>query len=563
MRRYVRLFPLLLLLLLSCDRMTSEKVFRKGLVVSSDRIASEVGLDILKQGGNAIDAVCATALSLAVTFPRAGNLGGGGFALIHTSDSQPVSFIDFRETAPGNINPKYYLDDSGKVVRARAIVGPGSAGTPGTVAGLYEMHRKYGQLQWNQVVHPARMLADTGFIVGASLAASLADYSDDLSQFRSTAEIFVKDGRTVQRGERLRQEDLALSLVLIEEKGRDGFYLGETAVKIADFCQAQDGFISLSDLESYQPVWREPVRFNYAGLDIFTAPLPSSGGVVMGQILKILDRYELSKYTALRSEYIHLFTESARLAFADREAYLGDPDFGHDFSKSLLDDAYLTSRTQSIRTDQASASEDVQPGIPDQSRESDNTTHLVVADGAGNVVSLTYTINLNYGSKAVVAGAGFLLNNEMDDFAIAVGQPNAFGLIGGEANKIEPKKRMLSSMTPTIILKANHPYLALGSPGGSKIITAVAQTIINYATFGESLTNAISLPRFHHQWQPDNLFVERAGFPAATLEVLRALGHNVVERDRYSEVMGVSFSEEGSYFSGVADARGSGYVAGY
>lgn len=548
---------------LSCDKITTEKLYRQGVVVSSDRIASEVGLDILKQGGNAIDAACATALSLAVTFPRSGNLGGGGFALVYAADSQIVSFLDFRETAPDSVDPGYYLDSAGQVVRSRAIVGPASAGTPGTVAGLYEMHRRYGRLKWGQVVHPARILAGGGFTVGEALASSLAEYKDDLSRFPSTADQFLKNGRPPQSGDLFKQNDLALTLVLIEEKGRDGFYLGETAEKIADFCQANDGFISLSDLESYQPVWRTPIKFKFAGLDVYAAPLPSSGGVVMGQILKMVDQYELARYSPRRAEYMHIFTEAARLAYADREEFLGDPAFSPDYSQSLIDDAYLTSRMKSIRTDRATPSKDVLPGIPDNINESDNTTHLVVSDGGGNIVSLSYTINLNYGSKAVVAGAGFLLNNEMDDFAIAVGQPNAFGLIGGEANKIEPGKRMLSSMTPTIILKSGNPYLALGSPGGSKIITAVAQTIINYVIYEESLPNAIGLPRFHHQWQPDKLYLERDGFPPETIAKLKAMGHNVFERDRYCEVMGIRFSSDGLYFGGTADKRGSGFVAGY
>lgn len=563
MRRVMFLIPILMLLLLSCETITTEKIYSRGLVVSSDRIASKVGLEILKQGGNAIDAACATALALAVTYPRAGNLGGGGFAVLYSADSQKVSFLDFRETAPRTVDVGYYLDSLGQVVRTRAVIGPASAGTPGTVAGLYEMQLRFGKLKWGQVVHPARMLADTGFVVGDSLAASLAEYAEDLTQFPSTAETFVRDGRTPKSGEQFKQNDLALTLVLIEEKGRDGFYLGETAQKIADYCQTHNGFITLSDLETYQPVWRAPINFKFAGLDIYTAPLPSSGGVVMGQILKTLDRYELSQYSPLHPEYIHLFTEAARLAYADREAFLGDPAFTPDYSSSLLDEAYLASRMKSIKTDRATPSEEIRSGIPKQSQESDNTTHLVAADSDGNIVSLTYTINLNYGSKAVVAGAGFLLNNEMDDFAIAVGQSNAFGLIGGEANKIEAGKRMLSSMSPTIILKSHHPYLALGSRGGSKIITAVAQTIINFAIFGESLPNAIGLPRFHHQWQPDKLFLEQDSFSPETIHHLQSLGHNVVERDRYSEVMGISFSADGKFFSGTADSRGPGFIAGY
>jgi gamma-glutamyltranspeptidase/glutathione hydrolase len=548
----------------SCGTVGSESVYRRGAVVCSDRTAAETGVDILKNGGNAVDAACATALALAVTYPQAGNIGGGGFALIYLADSAEVFFLDFRETAPAAASAELYLDSAGRFDPQKSLIGPLAAGTPGTVAGLWEMHRRFGHSQWADLVRPARTLALQGVIVDSSLAAALADDEKSLCRFDATSRIFLPGNELPRPGDRLIQRDLAATLKRIERDGKDGFYGGETADLIAAYCARNGGLITVDDLESYEAVWRQPVRFRYRDLDIYAAGLPSSGGIVMGQILKMLETYELERYTAGNPHYMHLFTEAARRAYADRAEYLGDPDFVADLSGQLLDSGYLLSRQRSIDPRHATASSEILAGMPKVRHESDQTTHLVVADEKGNIVSLTYTINAWFGCKAVVPGAGFFLNNEMDDFAIVPDEPNQFGLTGGDANRIEPGKRMLSSMTPTIILRGGLPYLALGSPGGSKIITAVAQTIINYCIYRMPLHKAVSHPRFHHQWRPDTLYVERNGYDPAVIQRLTEMGHHVIERSPFGEVTAIGFSEDRRFMTGAADPRrGGGYAAGY
>ena len=556
-------FFLLIIIFSSCGEIGREQVFSTGLVVSSDKIASEVGLQALKQGGNAVDAACAAALALGVTYPWAGNIGGGGFAMIYIADSQDVYFLDFRESAPQSSVSDMYLDSSGDVDDDKILFGPSASGVPGTIAGLSEMHRLYGDKKWSDLVRPARLLADTGFLIGEDLASSFAEYEQTLRRFPATEAVFFPEGRPLQPRERLIQSDLGATLAAVEVGGRDAFYRGETAQKIADYCADNGGRITMSDLENYQTRWHQPVRFKFRGLDIYCPGLPSSGGIVMGQILGILESFELEKYQAQSPEYIHLFTEAARQAYADRSEYLGDPDFTIDMTDELLDKNYITNRLKSIDADHASSSTEILPGLPRSGKESDQTTHLVVVDNWGNVVSLTYTINLSYGCKAIVPGAGFLLNNEMDDFSSSPGKPNSFGLVGGEANKIEAGKRMLSSMTPTIVIKSGRPYLALGSPGGSKIITAVAQIIINYHIYGMTVGEAVAAPRFHHQWLPDLLYMEQGGYDITTIQKLIGMGHNIKERSRYSEVMAVEFSPDGKFFIGAADPRGPGHIAGY
>lgn len=546
----------------SCDRIQTEKIYRHGIVVCADAIAADAGIEILREGGNAVDAACATALTLATTLPRAGNIGGGGFALIYVADSQKVFFLDFRETAPAATDAAKFMAGE-QVDREKATVGPLSAGVPGTVAGLYEMHRAFGNSDWPDLVKPARMLADTGFTVPDHLAASLSEYRDDLNRFESTRKVFLPDGSPPAAGSRWVQKDLAQTFSLIESGGRDGFYAGETAEKIALFCQQHGGAMTVEDLAAYQPVWRNPVRFTFRGLDVFAPGLPSSGGIVMGQILSMLESYELEKYTAQSPDYIHLFAEAARRAYIDREQYLGDPAFTHDFTKELLGKEYIATRLQTIDPDKATPSDEILPGMPKR-KESDQTTHFVVADEAGNIVSLTYTINLSYGSKAVVDGCGFLLNNEMDDFAIAPGQPNAYGLVGGKANVIAPGKRMLSSMTPTIIMRNGNPYMALGSPGGSRIITSVAQTIVKRRVFDMPPAEAVQSPRVHHQWQPDILYIEQGTVDSIVIRDLISRGHTVRERSPFGAIMALCFSFDGKFVTGVADERRRGAaVRGY
>jgi gamma-glutamyltranspeptidase/glutathione hydrolase len=553
-----------LLCVISCDTLNSEKVYRHGAVACSDIIAADIGLQILKDGGNAVDAACATAFALAVTYPQAGNIAGGGFALIYLADSQQVFFLDFRETAPAAARVETFLDSEGKVDRDKVVSGPLAAGIPGTVAGLHEMYQRFGSLDWNNLIQPSRLLADTGFIIGRTLAEALAEDQEVLRKFAATEVIFFHKGKPIESGQRLTQSDLALALNLIEQEGRDGFYQGETAEAIAAYCADNGGLITEKDLQNYNPKWREPVHFKFRQLDVYAAGLPSSGGVAMGQILKTLEQYELERYTAHSPEYIHLFTEAARRAYADRSEYLGDPDYTENLTQQLLDDSYIASRIKSIDPDRASSSADILPGIPKGQSESDQTTHLVAADIHGNIVSLTYTINAWFGCKAVVPGFGFFLNNEMDDFAILPDAPNMFGLTGSAANRIEPGKRMLSSMTPTIVLKSGQPYMALGSPGGSKIITAVAQVIINHNIFGMNVNEAVRSPRFHHQWMPDILYLEQGHYGIGIIQKLIGMGHNVKERTPYSEVMALGFSDDGIFITPAADPRrGGGSAVGY
>ncbi|MEZ5357595.1 MAG: gamma-glutamyltransferase [Candidatus Zixiibacteriota bacterium] len=558
MKRFIPLFACILLLsgffFSSCDYIQTEKLYRQGIVVCADPIAAGIGLETLENGGNAVDAACATAFALAATLPSAGNIGGGGLALVYIADSQKVFYLDFRETAPAASDAKRYLAEDNQVDRHKATVGPLSAGTPGTVAGLAELHKTFGVFDWAELVKPARLLADTGFMVLPHLAESIAEHQDDLNSYASTSAIFLPNGAPPQAGTKFIQKDLGQTLSLIEAGGKDGFYAGETAEKIAAFCLQNGGLITAEDLAAYKTVWREPVSFTFRDLDIYASGLPSSGGIVMGQMLSILDQFELERYTAQSPEFIHLFTEAARRAYVDREQYLGDPEFTHNFTKELLDKDYIATRIQTIDPNKAGSSEEILPGVPKR-KESDQTTHFVIVDRDGNIVSLTYTINLSYGSKAVVDGCGFLLNNEMDDFAIAPGQPNAFGLVGGEANTIQPGKRMLSSMTPTIIMRKGRPYMALGSPGGSKIITSVAQTIIKRRIFDLPLAEAVNSPRVHHQWQPDILYIEQGTLDINIMQELIARGHNVKERTPFGEVMAVGFSDDGKFVSGVADHR--------
>ncbi len=548
------LFCIIFLVGTSCDKLQTEKIYNNGMVVCADPIAAGFSLGVLKEGGNAIDAACAAALTMSVTMPRAGNIGGGGFAVVYLAESKEVLYLDFREMAPGTSDAKKFMNDDNEVDRDKALVGPLSSGVPGTVAGLYELHSKYGKSQWNSLVKPARMLADTGFAMYDYLAESLGEYREPLSRYESTRNIFFPDGATPEADMQFIQKDLAQTLGHLEASGRDGFYTGDIAAKIVDFCAKNGGVITMEDLQAYRPIWRTPVKFTFRDLDVYTSGLPSSGGIVMGQILSMLDTYELEKYTFQSPEYIHLFTEASRRAFADREKFLGDPDFTHDYTTELLSEQYIATRLQTLDIKQASSSSEIMPGMP-KKIESDQTTHLVTTDAWGNIVSLTYTINSPYGSKAVVAGCGFILNNEMDDFAIAPGQPNAYGLVGGEVNKIEPGKRMLSSMTPTIILSKGKPYMALGARGGSKIITSVTQTIINHRIFGMSVTEAVRAPRIHHQWQPDVLYIEQGTLNINVMQDLISIGHNVKERSPFCSVMAIAYSPEGKFISGAGDNR--------
>jgi gamma-glutamyltranspeptidase/glutathione hydrolase len=551
---------LVLSLLLSCTSIEVSTLYENGAVATAAPIATTIGVDVFKKGGNSFDVAVAVAFTLAVVHPEAGNIGGGGFALIHDGQSGSVRALDFRETAPAAAREAMFLDDSGEVVAGLSLNGAMACGVPGTVAGLYEIWRRYGSLPWEELVGVAAVLADTGFVVDAYLAQSLSDNREVLSRFTETVRVYYPDGRTPKAGDRLLQPELAKTLYLIAAEGKGGFYEGWVAEQIVRCMARHGGLISADDLRAYQTVWREPVHFDFDGFDVYSMSPPSSGGMIIGQIMRLIEPFDFTRYSPGSSEYIHLFSEAARLAFADRSQHLGDPEF-YDVPAGLLDDAYLESRREHIDLEHAAPSHNVEPGIP-PGRESDQTTHFSVCDRSGNVVALTYTLNRSYGCGLVVDSAGFLLNNEMDDFSIKPGVPNLYGLVGGEANKIEPGKRMLSSMSPTIVLERKRPCLVLGAPGGSKIITVVAQALLNHIRFGLNVMEVCRQPRFHHQWLPDVLYLEEGGFDINTIQNLIRFGHNVEAREPFSDLQIISVDASG-LMTPASDPRKRGTSGGF
>ncbi len=546
----------------SCGSLTVETFYENGVVVTSSPIATEIGLDILKQGGNAFDAAVGVGFALAVSYPEAGNIGGGGFALTYDARAGEVNALDFREKAPAGATVDMFLDSNGFVIENSSLSGSRAAGVPGTVAGLYSLWEKYGSLDWYQLLQPSYMLADTGFILDQYLASSMAAYSESLRYFPETEAVFFADNTNPKAGDRFIQKDLAATIQRIALDSLNGFYSGKTADLIIETMEKYNGLIDYDDLESYQPVWRKPVKFSFDSLDIYSMPPPSSGGVLLGMILKLLEPFDFSIFTPRSPEYIHLFAEACRLAYAERAVHLGDPDFVSNPVEVMLSNDFLDARRGLIDKSRAGISREIESGIPQNFPESESTTHFSIADRFGNLVSLTYTLNTRYGSRLVVGGAGFLLNNEMDDFSIKPGVANVYGLIGGEANEIAPNKRMLSSMSPTIVLKKGKPVLALGTKGGSKIITTVAQALVSYSRFGLNLKQIVNMPRFHHQWLPDTLYLEKSGFDINIKQDLIAKGHNIKERNRYSELMIISINENGM-ITGAADPRRNGSVSGY
>ncbi|PKK83951.1 MAG: gamma-glutamyltransferase [candidate division Zixibacteria bacterium HGW-Zixibacteria-1] len=562
------LFPAILLiaavsfLIFACGMVTVEKYYPDGVVATASPIATDIGLEVLKEGGNAVDAAVAVGFALAVCYPEAGNIGGGGFAMIRDAQTGRIEALDFRETAPAVATKEMYLDEQGNVIPNSSLLGAKAAGVPGTVAGLYEMWKKYGSLDWYRLIEPAIKLADTGFLLDDYFAGRLAQYARDLSYFPETKSVFFKGGSTPAKGEKLTQKELASALERIGLDSLDGFYSGETADLIVQSMEKNGGMISHEDLSGYRPVWRQPVHFKFDSLDIYSMPPPSSGGVIIGEILKIIEPFDFFQYSPDHAEYIHLFTEACRLAYADRAVHLGDPAFVDNPVAELLNPNYLESRRALINLQSAANSQEIGSGLPDKSVESESTTHFCISDKDGNLVSLTYTINASFGSKLVVEGAGFLLNNEMDDFSIKPGVPNLYGLIGGRANEIEPGKRMLSSMSPTIVMLKDRPFLALGAPGGSKIITTVAEAIINFTRFDLNLQKTVECPRFHHQWMPDTLYLELGGFDINVKQDLISRGHVIKEIEPYSDLQMVHIAVNG-LMSGASDPRKNGRSAGF
>ena len=497
---------------------------QRGMVVAQEKLAAEVGAQMLEQGGNAVDAAVATGFALAVTLPQAGNIGGGGFMMIHIAEADETYALDYREMAPSAAHRDMFLDEQGNADSWFSRSSIMSSGVPGTVAGFLDAQERFGKLTRQQVLAPAIALARDGFPVSEAQAWSFAQSAAKFVRYQSSSQYFLPGGKPPAAGDLFRQVDLADTLARIAEQGRDGFYLGVTAQLIVDEMQRHNGLISLQDLANYQPRWREPVRGSYGGYQVVSMPPPSSGGVHLLQILGVLERLGIGQYEHNSADYLHYLVEAMRYAYADRSKYLGDPDFVDVPVASLLEGEYLQALADRIQPDQATLSTQIEPGryLPP---ESPQTTHYSVWDGEGNVVSNTYTINFSYGNGIAVQGAGFLLNNEMDDFAAAPGVPNGFGLLGGDANAVEAGKRPLSSMTPTLVFdQEGKPVIATGSPGGSAIITIVLQVILNILEHDMSPAQAVSVPRIHHQWMPDSIRWE-SGISADTRHLMELRGH--------------------------------------
>ncbi|MFK8103036.1 MAG: gamma-glutamyltransferase [Saprospiraceae bacterium] len=532
----------------------------KAMVVSAHPLASKVGTDILKMGGNAVDATIAVQFALAVTYPRAGNIGGGGFMLIRQNDGT-VSSLDYREKAPSRATRDMYLDSLGNVIAGLSQRGPLAVGVPGSVDGLITAHQKYGKLKdFKVLIEPAIQLAEQGFGITKMEADRLNKFKADFQKFNEATIPFLK-ATPWKAGDQLLQKELAATLRLIRDQGRAGFYEGVTAEKIVKEMESNNGIISLQDLKNYQSKWRAAITVPYKDYTVYSMPPPSSGGVALAQLLKIVEAAPLQEWGFHATNTTHLMVEAERRVYADRAQHLGDMDFYPVPTDSLLHQDYLQARMKNFSDQQASESEAILAGKFEVQLESFETTHTSVVDEAGNAVSVTTTLNSNYGSKVVVDGAGFFLNNEMDDFSAKPGVPNQFGLIGAEANAIQPEKRMLSSMTPTIVTKKDKVFLVLGTPGGSTIITSVFQVFLNVAEFGMSLEEAVNAKRFHHQWLPDEIMYEVGAFDEATIKDLKAMGHQFNEKKYIGLVKAIQVSADGKMI-GVGDARSEDHAAG-
>lgn len=532
----------------------------RGMVASEHRLATQVGVDILKKGGNAVDAAVAVGFALAVVLPNAGNIGGGGFMVVHDAASGKDVAIDFREMAPAKASRDMYLDEQGKVVAERSLYTHLAVGIPGTVAGLAHAQAKYGKLKLADVMAPAIRLAEEGFEVSPQLAGLLEVEKDHLAKWDSTRAIFFKGDQPLRAGETLANKDLAESLKQIAADGPKAFYEGTIATRIAEEMSKHGGLVTTDDLKAYKVVEREPVAGSYRGYTVKSMPPPSSGGTHIIQMLNVLERFPLKDMGSDSAQTIHVMAETMKLAYADRSEYLGDPDFTKVPVKGLTSRGYAEELARKIDPEKATPASSIKPGKP-QPYESDQTTHFSVADDQGNVVATTYTLNLNFGSGIVAAGTGILLNNEMDDFSAKPGVPNAFGLVGGDANAIQPYKRPLSSMSPTIVLKDGKPWLITGSPGGSRIITTTMETIIDHIDFGMNPAESAASPRVHHQWTPDELRVEK-GLSPDTVKLLQQMGHKVVVKPTMGRTQTIQVLPTGLY--GYSDPRNpDGATAGY
>jgi gamma-glutamyltranspeptidase / glutathione hydrolase len=558
----------LLILQFSCSKPPPPVSSKNGMVVSTSSYASKVGVDILKKGGNAVDAAVAVGFALAVTYPYAGNIGGGGFMVIHLADGKNIA-IDFREKAPLSAHKDMYLNKVGDFVPELSQTGTTSAGVPGSVAGLIYALERYGTLPLSKVIQPAIDLAKNGWILNARDDRIFNDNRQVLEKYPSTRKIFMKDSTTYKEGDLFIQPELAWTLEQIKEYGRDGFYKGRVAELLAKQVRSLGGYITTEDLEKYQPVEREPVIGNYRGFQVVSMPPPSSGGIALVELLNILENYNLANDGWGSSKYIHHLVEAMKYVYADRTYHLGDADFYPVPKEQLISKDYAKTIFYKIEEakNKAVPSSEIKALNVSSIHESTETTHYSVYDSFGNAVSTTTTINSAFGSGIVVEGAGFLLNNEMDDFSGKPGVQNQFGLLGTEANSIQPEKRMLSSMTPTIILKDGRPFIIIGSPGGSTIITVVLQVILNCIDFDMNIREAIEKPRIHHQWMPDSLYFEQRALTQEVKNELTAMGYALADKDADLRILGIAegimIDNKNKIVYGADDPRGGGLAVGY
>ena len=530
---------------------------RKPAVAMPDSYSADAAMQVLKEGGNAIDAAITAQFVLAVTLPEAGNVGGGGFMTIKFEDS--TDFLDYREMAPKSAHRDMYLDQAGNVKPYESLFGAKASGIPGTVAGMWAAHKKYGTLDWERLVAPAVDLAENGFVVHEKLANNIARYISR-TQEKGIKSNFSDYFSEAKAGTTFKQPELAETLKAIQQQGKDGFYKGEVATHIVDFMQQNGGLITHDDLQAYKAVWRKPLQLTWQGYELITAPPPSSGGVAVAQWIGMLEAYDATHDLPAQNstEYIHVMSEIGKRVFADRAEYMGDPDFVSVPVKALTDADYINERAADIQPASISDTPSIKPGL----KESEDTTHFSIMDRWGNAVANTTTINLTFGSGVVVTGAGFLLNDEMDDFSAKPGVPNFFGAVGGEANAIEPYKRMLSSMTPTLVTKADQVVLVTGSPGGTTIISSVAQSLLNALLYDMSAEEAVNSPRFHHQLLPKDTIRMHNGFTEATVNELKAMGYTIDNR-RFGDVHLIKRTKEGVEAASEKSGRGKSLVQPY
>ena len=548
-----------LLVISSCTNNPTEEglTAKNGMVVSAREEASKIGVEILKKGGNAFDAMIATDLALAVSFQSAGNIGGGGF-MVYRKATGETGALDYREKAPLTASKDMYLDEQGNIIKGMSLAGAMAIGVPGAIAGIFKVHEKFGTLPIETLFQPAIDLANKGIVVTKKQSSRIKMHQRYFQLVNKEKILFQEE---ISVGDTLRFTNLANTLSRIMKNGRDEFYKGNTARKLVDFINDNNGIISLKDLELYEAVWRDPVEFQYDNLKVISMSPPSSGGICLEQIMKMIEPYDINDLTHNSLDYIKILVEAERRSFADRSYYLGDPDFVSIPKEQLVEKEYLLERMSGFSFNSPTPSHEISYGNVEV-LESDETTHYSIVDQFGNAIAVTTTLNGSYGSQLYCSELGFFLNNEMDDFSSKPGSPNMFGLIGGSANKIEPQKRMLSSMTPTIVEKENRLFMTLGSPGGSRIITSVLQTILNVHEFDMSMNKAVNSPRFHHQWMPDTIKLEPNSFNSKLIEELKSFGYNIGYKDPIGIVDGILVRANG-ILEGGADKRGEDIAVGF